>query len=263
MHDSTVERKAEALFRGTVALCDLANRHVVPILVGMVTKTDHEEAVVGTYYRMHFWMLSLAKLDYPSHFQTVLNATRATYELLVDLKLLVSDVSLAEKYHDFSFVARFSAAKKFIDHLDADPTYVLPAKPEKRRTFISDPANQKKFDDLRQKHWGKDKKGNLITPHHWSGLDFAVRCAKIGPTEARRYRDIYSQCSWFVHSGSAGIAGLSPDGLLAAFGWGHGQIQDMFAEGTEILCRTQHLFTANAELREQLELARVAAGMLL
>jgi hypothetical protein len=263
MHDISVERKAEAFFRGTVALRDLADRHVVPILVGMVRKTDHEEAEVGTYYRMHLWMLSLAKLDYPVHFQTVLNATRAMYELLVDLKLLVANASLAEKYHDFSFVARFSAAKKFIDHLDADPTYTPPAKPEKRRTFISDAANQKKFDDLRKKHWGMDKKGKLITPDHWSGLDFAARCAKISSKETRRYRDIYSQCSWFVHSGSAGTAGLSPDGLQAAFGWGHGQIQDMFAEGTEILCTTLHLFSANPELEKQLELARVASGIFL
>src|SRR5713101_6581792 len=99
MHDISVERKAEAFFRGTVVLRDLAERQVVPILVGMVRKTGHEEAVVGTYYRMHIWVLSLAKLDYPVHCQTVLNATRAMFELLVDLKLLVCDASLTEKYH--------------------------------------------------------------------------------------------------------------------------------------------------------------------
>jgi hypothetical protein len=263
MHDTSLEKKAEALFRGTVALRDLADCEVVPILARMVRKTDHDQAVVGTYYRMHLWVLSLAKLDQPVHFQTVLNATRGLYELLVDLKLLVNDASLAEKYHDFSFVTRFSAAKKFIDHLDADPTYSSPAKPEIRRTFMSDPANQKKFDDLRKKHWGTDKKGKLITPDHWSGLDLAARSAKIGPIETRRYRDIYSQCSWFVHSGSAGIAGVSPEGLLVAFAWGHGQIQDMFAEGTEILCTTQHLFTAKPNLRQQFELAKVASGMFL
>lgn len=263
MHDISLDKKAEAFFRGTVALRDLARDKVVPILAGIVGKTDHDEAVVATYYRMHFWLLSLAKLEDPVHFQTVLTATRSLYELLVDLKLLVCDRRLTEKYHDFSFVTRFSGAKKFIDHLDADPTYIRPPKPEQRRTFISHQANQKAFDDLRKKHWGTNRKDELITPTHWSGLDLAARSAKIGPAETRRYRDIYSQCSWFVHPGSAGIAGVSHDGLLAPFAWGHGCIQEIFSEATEILCKTQHLFTANPELQQQCELAKVASAMFL
>src|SRR4051812_18529146 len=113
MHDISIEQKAEALFRGTVALCELAKSEIIPILTGIVQKTDHEQAMIGTYYRMQLWMISLAKLDHPIHFQTVLNGTRGLLELLVDLKLLLSDASLAEKYHDYSFVTRFSAAKKF------------------------------------------------------------------------------------------------------------------------------------------------------
>jgi len=208
-------------------------------------------------------MLDLGKLNYPVHFQAVLNATRGMFELLVDLKLLVDDPALADKYHAFPFVARFSAAKKLIDYLNTDRTYAPPAKPEKRRIFISDGANQKKFDDLRKEHWGTDKKGDLITPSHWSNLDLAARVGRLGSAESRRYRDIYSMCSWFVHSGAAGIAGISPDGLLAAFGWGHGKIQEMFAEGTEILCKTLHLFTASPGLQQELELAKVAPAIFL
>lgn len=143
-------KQAEAFFRGTEALCNFANKHVVPVLVGIISPNDYERALFDTYYRMQFWLLSLEKLDYPSHFQAVLNAARGTYELLLDLKLLQADPSLAAKYHAFPFVARFSTAKKYIDELARHPGQSPPTpapKPDKRRQFVSDAANQKKFDD--------------------------------------------------------------------------------------------------------------------
>src|SRR4051812_28475198 len=75
MHNTSLEKQADALYRGTVALRDLANDHLVPLLESILHKTDHDHAVMGTYYRMHLWMLDLGKLNHPVHFQGVLNAT--------------------------------------------------------------------------------------------------------------------------------------------------------------------------------------------
>ena len=49
MSDNSLARKESrnAFYRGTVALHDLANHKVVPILVGIVEKTGFDEAVVG------------------------------------------------------------------------------------------------------------------------------------------------------------------------------------------------------------------------
>jgi hypothetical protein len=262
MPDLTLEQRAAAFYQGTSALSSFATQKVIPLLQAKTTRPDIDLAVITTYYRMHLWSLDVSKLNYPVHFQTVLNAVRGLFELLVDLKLLIADPTRAEKFHDFSFVTRFAAAEKYVNCLDADPGYTQPAKPELRRVFVSDAANRKKYDDLRRKHWGTDKKGKVITPEHWSGLGgMADRCANLSPSETRRYRDIYSQCSWFVHSGSAGVAGVSPDGILAAFGWGHGQIQNLFGEGTEIVCEHQQLFAADSGLRDLLAIAKVATGL--
>jgi len=256
-HDPKLEAKAKAFFRGTEVLRDFANSQVIPVLTGILSKDDFDQSLIGTYYRMHCWMLDVGKLDWPVHFQSVLGALRGTFESLVDLKLLVADPTLAAKFHAFPFVARFSAAKKYIDNLDADASYVRPGKIEQRRLFITDAANQKKYDEDRLKHWGVDGKGKTINPEHWSGLNLADRTTRVG--EARRYRDIYSMCSWFVHSGSAGIAGISPDGVQSAFGYGHGRLQEAFSEGTEILCKTMHLFKATPGLEQAFELARHAS----
>jgi hypothetical protein len=260
-HDAQVETKAKAFFHGTQVLRDFANTHVIPVLTQIISPTELDLALTGTYYRMHCWVLDVGKLDWPVHFQSVLGALRGTFESLVDLKLIVADPTLVAKFHAFPFVARFTAAKKYIEHLDADPSYVRPAKPEQRRLFITDPSHQKRYDDDRLKYWGADKNGKPITPEHWSGIDLASRTTRVG--EAKRYRDIYSMCSWFVHSGSAGIAGISPDGVLTAFGYGHGRLQAVFSEGTEILCKTMHLFKATPGLEQAFEFARHASGAFL
>jgi hypothetical protein len=257
-------KQAEAFFRGTEALCKFANKHVVPVLVGILSPNDYERALFDTYYRMQFWLLSLEKLDYPSHFQAVLNAARGTYELLLDLKLLQADHSLAAKYHAFPFVAHFSTAKKYIDELARNPGHSPPPpapKPDKRLQFVSDVGNKKKFDDERRLHWGTGKNGKPITPEHWSGLTMPERAAKLSVEELLRYRLLYAQLCWYVHPGSAGTAGISPGGLLAAFTWGHGQVQEFFFEGTELLCDGQKLFTAIPELRQQFEQAKAAVGL--
>jgi len=263
VHDDTLEKQAVAFFQGTKNLHDVTVQHVVPILEGMILKTPHENALIDSYYRMLLWLRSLAKLDYPDHFQTVLNAVRSLFELLVDLKLLAKDPTLSGKYHAFPFVTRFVAAKKYINHLDNDPTYSRPSRPDIRRTFITDAANQTKFNDLRRQHWGVNTNGDLITPDHWSNLDLASRTRILGPAELRRYRDIYSQCSWYVHSGSAGIAGVSPDGIVVAFNWGHGWTQTLFLEGTEVMCQTLQLFDANPNLRQHVDQASVTTAMFL
>ncbi len=257
-HDAQLESKAKAFFHGTQVLRDFANTHVIPVISAIISPSEFDMALAGTYYRMHCWMLDVGKLDWPVHFQSVLGALRGSFESLVDLKLLVADPSLVGKFHAYPFVARFVAAKKLIDHLNSDPTYVRPSRPEQRRLFITDAANVKRFDDDRLNYWGADRNGKPITPEHWSGIDLASRTVLAG--EARRYRDIYSMCSWFVHSGSTGIAGISPDGVLAAFGYGHGRLQEVFSEGTEILCETMHLFKATLGLKQAFEFARHASG---
>src|SRR3989442_2424336 len=87
--------QAQAFFRGTQTLCQLAATKVIPVLSTVISPTDYEEALIPTYYRMQHWLLALGKLDHPQHFQTVMNAARGIYELLLDLKFLNANPSYA------------------------------------------------------------------------------------------------------------------------------------------------------------------------
>jgi hypothetical protein len=210
---------AEAFFRGTEALCGLVDHRVIPIRQKVTSQTPFQIALFGTYYRMQLWLFALEKLDHPKHFQPVLSAARGIYEMLLDLKLLKADPTNAAKFHEFAFLARYDVARKYVAVLNADPAYVRPATPEPKRAFIDDPTNKARF--------AARPPGNLT---HWSGLDAAARAKKLGPDEEKRYRTIYSVLSWYVHPGAAGFVGTTADVLTAAFAWGHGTVQDLFAE---------------------------------
>lgn len=87
------------------------------------------------------------------------------------------------------------------------------------------------------------------------------RAATLSIEELLRYRLVYAQLCWYVHPGSAGTAGISPGGLLAAFTWGHGNVQEFFFEGTQLLCDAQKLFTVIPDLRQEFERTRAAVGL--
>ena len=92
-------KRAEAFFRGTEALCNFANKHVVPVLLGILSPNDYERALFDTYYRMQFWLLSLEKLDHPKHFQTVLNAVRRNIRVAARPKAALSRKKLRAKIY--------------------------------------------------------------------------------------------------------------------------------------------------------------------
>jgi hypothetical protein len=194
---------------------------------------------------MQLWLLSLEKLKHPRHFQPVLTATHASYEMLLDLKLLQADPANADKFHDFVFVSRYDASKNYIAALEADPAYVRPATPEHRRAFVENPVNR-----LQYAAWPKGKYP------HWSGMTTAERAQQFGNAEVVRYRDVYALCNWFAHAGAAGMAELSTEGLTAAFAWGHSKTQELFAEATDLVCETESLYEADPQLKSDLALVQ-------
>jgi hypothetical protein len=255
------DKEIEAFVRGTAALCAFGDQRVAPLLKANQNRTDYQEALTGTYYRMQLSMRSLAALPEPHHFQTLMSTARALYELLLDLKLLKAAPSDVEKYHDFAFVSRFSAAKKYADAVNEFPAALLPTKrTDFRLSYVTNPPNEKHFDDIREKHWGRSAKGNLVTPEHWSGMSMPDRARRLSAEEYLRCRSVYSQYCWFVHSGSAGTAGISREGLVAGFGWGLATALTYFTEAIEIICTEEKLFDAHEGLRHEFDVARVEMG---
>ena len=172
-----MQTKVEAICKGTDAIQRFAEKHVIPILQGLVSRSDYEEALISVYYRMYTWLLSLVKLRNPIHIQAASAAARSTFELLLDLKALYNDPKLEAKYHAFTFVERFHAARTLINYIDSTSGATGSYKME--RDFISDASNIAKFNSLLTTHWPAKPGKKQGTPSHWTGKDVAglrTRC---------------------------------------------------------------------------------------
>lgn len=251
----------EAFVQGGKALAAFGDSRIAPLLKANQSKTPYQEATAGTFYRMQLQMRTLSVLPEWCHFQTVLSTARGLYELLIDLKLLQASPGDAEKYHDFAYVSRFAAAKKYVDEVARNPGVKLPTRrADYRAGFVSNADNFKRFDDLREKNWGRDKKNKLVTPEHWSGLTMPERAKRLSLEELLRYRSVYAQYCWFVHSGSVGTSGITEEGLVAGFGWGLAESHVYFTEAIELVCSGENLFDTHDGLRDEFNWARSAIG---
>jgi hypothetical protein len=141
--DLTADEHAQVVFFGTGALYKVTNESVIPIIMSSLARSEFEEAIAGTYYRMFAWMESLIELKRPNHIQAVCSGTRTMFELLLDMKQLIDNPTLAKKFHDFTFVARYRNAKLTVEHHDrehgVDVSELVP-----ERNFINDSANSAK-----------------------------------------------------------------------------------------------------------------------
>lgn len=245
-----LHQHVDAIFSGSQALTK-ASIPIRDFILKKGEKNDYEQAIAGSYYRMSLWMESLYHLNHKSHFQAALHAARCLYEIWIDLVELKNDHALTEKFFDFVFVQRYAAAEHRVRTLDKFK--VTDAKVDAiERPFV---ANHKaKYDTLREKHWGRDKKNNkIITPTHWSGLGLASRAENLGQDEEIRYRELYSKLCWYTHAGVTGVADISADGLEASFAHGHGLCQTFFRDATNLMAAEFDVYKDRPELKKPVD----------
>jgi hypothetical protein len=101
---------------------------------------------------------------------------------------------------------------------------------------------------LRRTHRGYDGKGKLITPKHWSGLDFFDRAKRADPKYEKLWRLLVPWLSWYVHGGAV------------AFGRVHVYLHELFKEAVEVTCDCMKLFVAKPKLRDQVQQALLVIG---
>lgn len=239
--------------------------HLNPLLESAMAMgpTDKEKAVVGCYYRTYAWMATLAVLRDPIHFQAVASGARSLFELWVDLKLLVDDSTgrNVERYHAFPRAVRFRAARKIVEFSDKDPSLKVGC--VHQRMLVSDPSKEQEIDSLVVRLWEKDKKGAPNYPRHWSGKGLAARIPP-GATEMERiYSEHYPLLSWYVHSGSAGYAGLDENALRCCFALSHTIAQQASLGSIELMAKEMKIMQAVEWLPDAIEKTRLAPAMLL
>ncbi len=249
--DISVHEQVNAIFAGTQTLLTAA----IPIRNVIMALGEHrtnlEDALAGTYYRMCLLMESLTRLNKRQDFQVALHCARCLYESYLDAVDLTRNPALVAKFHAFTFVARFAAAQKLVEELK-DQGISDPAINAHERKFIADPARQVRFNSDRATHW-PDKKGNPTTPLNWTGQKLPARAGKIGPAELLRYRRLYSYLCWFSHAGVVGIANISAKGLESGMGLAHGHAQDFFFETTNLIAAQFEIYKANPSLKRPVE----------
>lgn len=247
----STHEQVNAIFAGTQDLCQAAIpiRNVIMALGD--NRTDLEDALAGTYYRMCLLMESLVRLNRRQDFQVALHCARCMYELHLDAVDLTRNPALLSKFHAFTFVARFAAADKLVDQLNAQGI-TDPAINKHERQFIADPKRQARFNSERATHW-PDKRGKPTTPLNWTGQPLPVRAENIGPAELLRYRRLYSYLCWFSHAGVVGIANVSPEGLESGMGMAHAHAQEFFFETTNLVSTQFDIYKADPTLKTAVE----------
>ncbi len=260
--DLSVHQQVDAIFAGTQALlmAALPIRNVI-IELGD-NRTEFEDMLAGTYYRMCLLVESLTRLNKRQDFQVALHCARCLYELHLDIVDLVRDPTLLAKFKAFTFVARFAAAEKLVDELNARGI-TDPAVSNHEREFVGEPARQTRFNTELATHWpaipGKQQKA----PQNWMNESLADRAQRIGKDELLRYRQLYSVRCWYSHAGVVVIANISVDGLEASMGLAHGHAQDFFFTSTNLVAKQFDIYKANPKLRIPVDEYKKATGRVL
>ncbi len=261
-----LSQQLRAFAEGSEHIKVLAHEAINPILSGaLVTgSTDREKAIVGCYYRAYAWMETLAFLKEPIHFQAVASGARSIFEFYVDLKLILKDGTgrSVERFHAFTTVERFRAAKKIVEFADANPTFKVPC--VHQRNLVQTPGKGKEIDALVIKLWGLNGKRKPNFPkYHWTGLDLASRIIGLDREVERIYNEEYPRLSWYIHSGSVGYAGLDKEALQACFCMSHIIAQRLFLKIAEIIAEEMKIIKAVGQLKEAFGEARLVPGLFL
>lgn len=254
------EEQAAAFVKGTQSLHSLIEHTVCPVVLGQVGKSDIEQALAATFYRITLLLRALAKLDDPAHFQIANSVARTVFELVLDLKALSTHQFLAPKFFAFSRAVKFRKAEQLVAFLNANPA--IDRTPHQHAIqFASDTQRKQEVEQQCIQHWGTNAKGAPNWPDHWSGKNIADRSNDAGPEFEEMYRSQFFLQSQYVHAGPAGVQNLDRDALICSFAIAHRLVQQLSAEATYIVGEKFHLFDTNLELRDKLRRVSAIPGL--
>jgi hypothetical protein len=113
----------DACFDGTKGMHDFSTEVMIPLCKGLLSRSQQENAVIDTYYKMTLLLRSSLALNTLDHFQTVASLTRSLFELWLDLKILAQDTTgdAVKRYDEFPEIEKFRAAERMVNFSAAQP----------------------------------------------------------------------------------------------------------------------------------------------
>jgi hypothetical protein len=205
----TPEMMAEGHTVGLRTILEFNNWCLLPSLNTLVNPTPKELALNLLFGRVRLLIETLLVLTNVRHFQSIVGASRTAVELYVDMQLLARDVipDGVEKFLVFDRVQRLKSARRMIDFHDKHPD-LRERGVEAFRKFANEQGSA--IDADRARLWGEKAR-----PDHWTNINLYERPKPLGPEFERLVNDGYDYRNWLLHSGAAGVNGLSDEVLKA------------------------------------------------
>jgi hypothetical protein len=257
--DLSLKQLNDAFYEGTKAIYHFAKEVMIGQLTGLLQANQQESAVRETYYRMYLLLGSVVALNSLQHLQSVASATRALFELWLDIKQLAADAtgSIVEKFHAFPEIERYRVAEQLIKFAQKNPRVLKGTDISRQQAFYDDPERKKTIASLKI-----DRNGKPVFPKHWSGKNNLRQRAKDLGLEAW-YVEAYPLLSWYVHSGSAGTAGMCKDGFESCFGFCHILVQRIFLDATLTCAKVTRISDAINSFDKWMQRLKLKTGELI
>jgi hypothetical protein len=233
--DITTHELISSYHDGLKEAVDFVQSKIIGILDGQINLSQQEETVLGIFLRIHALACSLVRLNQKIDFNAVAVIARTLFELLLDMKLLSSpNIKQKEldRFFSFSEIDRFRKARRIVDLQNKHPELVNNSLLDstERKEFVGQTgmkdAIELKVDSL----WGRDKKGKLKWPNHWSGSTIKKIAETNGSFYEQKYLEVYSFLSSYAHGGSSAYSGLSKKDLESVYGISFEYARKMYIE---------------------------------
>jgi hypothetical protein len=224
------------------------------------SRVDHA-TYLGTLLRITAWLRSLGKLNHPGDFQPVSFASRALFEIAVDLTLLQCD----PKHHPHALImaweesAKLKQAEAVVRHFKKPPK-----QPAHVEAFKFKDREGDRINALRLKFW-PSKNQKPKHPDRWTGRnlpDDAARADRVAGFEfSKFYAERFSYLCWNTHgSGLAGVRTLTEQNFPAMSALAFAESARFAVIGTDLILRVFEKHDAITEARyRRLEADRKAA----
>ncbi len=256
------QTRAAVAHRATVEITTFLEKELFPrVSEKLRNPEEFGQVVCGLYARLFLLAKTLCQLPDSSHFQTVRSSSRTAFEVMVDLKELAANRSLAAKVVAHGYASRYRNARRTVEALRKHDR-VPPERYRHEFTLSDDPVEQKRFKDLCHTHWER-KDGKVKLPDNWSGKDIASRARALGPEYEELYCKVYAVDCAVVHSSITMVWGFPAEFFHNAFAVGHMNFQKFLLRSTASVCEACDLRPDPASFGELLKSLELHTGKLL
>ena len=236
MNQNNIKLGIQAWYHGTSEAYKFSEEFVIPIINSQLDPSDRENALIGTFFRMHLHAHALIELKMSKHFQVVMASARSIFELLLDLKILSDDLvdSGVEKYFHYHNVEKFRVADKLVRFRDENPDIELDI--SMYDEVVERVEERERMESHKLELWGGRKRIN-----HWTAKTITERCELLGKNYEYLYHRLFPLMSWYTHAGPSGIVNVSSEGFKLVFAKGHEMAHSMIVEAIYIISKEFHI----------------------